>query len=117
MANYLALIYGDESVWRSQTEDEARENGRRHEAFARLAGSAVLGGAELDETKSARCIRSDAQGRQAVTDGPFLETKEVLGGYYLLEAKDMDAAISLARQLPEASAAHSGVEVRPLVNS
>jgi len=117
MAKYMALIYGDESVWLSQTEDEARENGQRHEAFAEIAGAAVLAGAELDATKSARSIRSDAGGHQTVTDGPFVEAKEVLGGYYLLEAADLDAAISLARRLPEASAAHSGVEVRPLVSN
>lgn len=117
MAKYMALIYGDESAWLHLTEDEARQNGQRHDAFAEFAGPAVLGGAELDRTVSAKSVRSDGQGRQTVTDGPFVEAKEVLGGYYLLEADDLDAAISLARRLPEASVAHSGVEVRPLVSN
>jgi hypothetical protein len=113
----MALIYGDESVWTNMSEDEGRENGERHRAFAELAGPAVVGGAELDETRTARSIRSDAAGRQAVTDGPFAETKEVLGGYYVLEADHLDAAVELARHLPEASAPHGGVEVRPLVSN
>lgn len=115
MAKYLVLIYGDEAVWDAQSEDEARENMERHGAFGAHAGKAVLDGAELHRTSTATSIRGDAQGTQSVTDGPFLETKEALGGFYLLEAADLDEAIALARQVPEASKPHSGVEVRPVV--
>ncbi|MGI8578083.1 MAG: YciI family protein [Nocardioidaceae bacterium] len=111
------LIYGDEHIWTSQSEEESRQNGEQHQAFAAFAGSAVQDGAELDETRTARSIRSDTQGQQIVTDGPFLETKEVFGSYYLLQAEDMDAAVALARRVPEASASHSGVEVRALVTN
>jgi hypothetical protein len=61
-------------------------------------------------------LRTDPAGRLTTTDGPFLETKEALGGYYVHEASDLDEAIALASRLPEVSGGHSGVEVRPLVN-
>jgi hypothetical protein len=117
MAKYMALIYGDESAWRNLTQAQARENGERHRAFAELAGTAVLAGAELDSTDTARSIRSGPDGHPLVSDGPFVETTEVLGGYYVLEAEDLDAAVALAARLPEASVSHSGVEVRPLVGN
>jgi hypothetical protein len=117
MAKYMALIYGDESVWRNLTQAQADENGEGHRAFAALAGTAVVAGAELDSTDTARSIRSGPDGRPSVTDGPFVETTHVLGGYYVLEAEDLDAAVALAARLPEASVSHSGVEVRPLVGN
>ncbi len=55
-------------------------------------------------------------GRVITTDGPFLETKEALGGYYRLEASDLDEVIALASQLPVVRAGHSGVEIRPVVD-
>ncbi|MFG1885671.1 YciI family protein [Micromonospora sp. NPDC049102] len=55
-------------------------------------------------------------GQIRTTDGPFLETKEVLGGYYLVEAADLDEVLSLATLLPEVRASHSGVEIRPVVD-
>ncbi|MGH2464926.1 MAG: YciI family protein, partial [Candidatus Limnocylindrales bacterium] len=60
-------------------------------------------------------IRAGKSGKATATDGPFLETKEVVGGYYVFEAADIDEAIALAAQLPEASAPHGGVEIRPIV--
>jgi hypothetical protein len=62
----------------------------------------------------ATSLRPGSGGRPAITDGPFLETKEVLGGFYVLDASDLDEAISLASELPEVSVDHSGVEIRPL---
>src|SRR3954451_13441839 len=114
MAKYLVLIYGDAHTWAEASEQWQKDNEAGHAAFNAAAGSAVLGGNELETVDRAVTLRPDSSGRPARTDGPFLETKEVLGGYYLLEAKDMDEAITLAGQIPEASAPTSGVEIRPI---
>ena len=65
------------------------------------AGDAVIGGNALEASTTATSVRSDPAGRPAVTDGPFLATKEALGGYHLLEAADLDEAIALAKRIPE----------------
>ena len=114
MPQYLVLIYGDEQTWDGWTEEQAQANGEAHGRFNERAGAAVLGGAELERPRAARSVRRGRDGRPAVTDGPFVETKEVLGGYYLLEAADLDAAVALAAHVPEALAEGSGVEVRPI---
>ncbi len=114
MAKYLALIYGDEATWQAWTPAEEAANSARHGTFIAAAGPAVLAGNALDATTTATSVRAGKAKRPVVTDGPFHETKEVLGGYYLLEAGDLDAAIALARQIPEASAPGSGVEIRPV---
>ena len=76
----------------------------------------VLGGEELQNTATSTTFRTDSADGFITTDGPFLETKEVLGGFYLLEASDLDEAIKLASHLPEVHAGHSGVEIRPVVD-
>ncbi|MDT4915035.1 MAG: hypothetical protein QOC66_4163 [Pseudonocardiales bacterium] len=114
MAKYLVLIYGDAKTWADASEAWQRENSAGHEAFNAAAGSAVLGGNELQPATQAVTLRVNSAGRPTPTDGPFLETKEVLGGYYLLEAADLDAAIELAGRIPEASAPSSAVEIRPV---
>jgi hypothetical protein len=114
MAKYLVLIYGDEQTWAGRSAQESAANTERHNAFMAAAGTAVIGGNALQSSATATSLRADLDGRPAVTDGPFLETKEVLGGYYLLEAADLDEAIALARRIPEASAPASGVEIRPV---
>jgi len=116
MAKYLVLIYGDEQLWEARSEQERRANEAAHGRFAAAAGDGVLGGEELMSTSTATSLRGSATGSPTTTDGPFLETKEVLGGYYVLEAPDLDAVIALARLLPEVSASHSGVEIRPIVD-
>jgi hypothetical protein len=115
MAKYLILIYGDEQQWAQESAQERQRIDEGHAAFAGKAGAAVLNGGELQPTSSATSVRAGSAGRPTITDGPFLEAKEVLGGYYLLEAADLDEAIALAEQLPEVAADHSGVEIRPLV--
>jgi hypothetical protein len=114
MAKYLVLIYGDETIWEGWSPEEQEANGSAHAAFAARAGSAVIGGHQLESAGAATTIRADADGRPTATDGPFLETKEVLGGYYLLEAAGMEEAVELASGLREASAPSSGVEIRPV---
>jgi hypothetical protein len=115
MAKYLVLIYGDERRWEAAPAEERARIVDGHAAFRAKAGAAVLASGELEATGTATSLRSGAGGRPAITDGPFLETKEVLGGFYVLDAADLDEAISLAAGLPELSQDHSGVEVRPLV--
>lgn len=85
-------------------------------AFGERAGAAIVGGAALlgPETATTLEVRGGADGDLVQTDGPYAETKEFLGGFYLLEAEDLDAAAALARHIP---AAFDGgrVEVRPLM--
>jgi hypothetical protein len=64
----------------------------------------------------ATTLRSDGAGGVLATDGPFAETKEQVGGFYLLEASSLDEAVKLASMLPEVRASHSGVEIRPVVD-
>ncbi|MEV4414371.1 YciI family protein [Catellatospora sp. NPDC049609] len=116
MAKYLILIYGDERQWAAMSPQEVQQLHEAHRAFAAAAGSALLGGAELEPADIATTLRADPAGRPAVTDGPFLETKEAVGGYYLVEAADLDEVIGLASRLYEVSAGHSGVEIRPVVD-
>jgi hypothetical protein len=114
MAKYLLLIYGNEQIWDAMSAQERADVEAGHAAFAAAAGDAVLSGHELLPTTTATSLRGSVGGRPTPTDGPFAETKEALGGYYVVEAPDLDAAITLAERLPETSASHSGVEIRPL---
>jgi len=115
MAKYLILIYGDEQQWADMSDSEQQKLNEAHIAFRAAAGDAVLGGHELEPVSTATTLRADATGRLSPTDGPFLETKEGLGGYYVLEAADLDEVISLAGRLREVYAGHSAVEIRPIV--
>jgi hypothetical protein len=115
MAKYLVLIYGDEQQWAAMSTDERKKLDAAHRSFSEAAGARVLGAAELEPAAVATTLRTDSAGQLSITDGPFLETKEAAGGYYLLEAADLDEVIKLASGLYEVSAGHSGVEIRPLV--
>jgi hypothetical protein len=105
----LALIYGDESRWDSLGEEERQAVYARYRAFGESAGDKVLDGAELAATRSATTVRV-RDGETIVTDGPFAETKEALGGFYLLECADLDEAAELAAQIP--GAATGAIELR-----
>ncbi|MFI5907651.1 YciI family protein [Dactylosporangium sp. NPDC051541] len=109
MAKYLLLIYGDEQRWDAETAEERAAKDAGHRAFAAAAGPALLTGQELEPSATATTLRPTP------TDGPFLETKEALGGFYVIEAADLDAALALAALLPELRSGHCGVEVRPIV--
>jgi hypothetical protein len=112
MAQYLVLIYENESGWAEADKATWDQTMAGHEAFAQAAGDALKGGNALQPTSTATTILKDGAGGFTITDGPFVETKEALGGYYLLEAPDLDAAIALAKQVP---ATFGGVEVRPIM--
>ncbi|MFG1839623.1 YciI family protein [Micromonospora sp. DT228] len=116
MAKYMILIYGDAQQWDAMTDEQWKAHDAAHVAFVAEAGERILGGQQLEPAPTATALRSDALGQLDTTDGPFLETKEALGGYYLLEAADLDEVLSLAALLPEVRAAHSGVEIRPVVD-
>jgi hypothetical protein len=110
---YLALIYGDASRWETMSAEDREAVYARYNAFSeegRRAG-VVLGGAELAPTRDATTVRvRDAE--TLVTDGPYAEVKEALGGYYLLECPSFDEALDWAARIPGAE--HGAVEVRPL---
>lgn len=116
MTKYMILLYGDERQWEAMTPEQRKAHTAAHEAFTAEAGSAILGGEELEPATIATTMRSGGSGRVTTTDGPFLETKEALGGFYLLEAADLDAVTALASLLPESRDGHSGVEIRPVVD-
>jgi hypothetical protein len=107
---YALLIYGNEKVWESRDESELQQNHERHARYMELLRSrnAMAGGEELTRSATATTVRNGDSG--SVTDGPYAETAEQLGGFYLIEAADLDEAIELARRLPEPI-----VEIRPVV--
>jgi hypothetical protein len=115
MAKYLILIYGDEQRWDAMTPEQVSAHHAAHRAFSGAAGAAVLGGEQLESSSVATSLRADPAGGYTTTDGPFLETKEALGGYYVIDVPDLDAAVALVARLPEVAADHSGVEIRPIV--
>ena len=110
MARFLALIYDDEQKW-AQGAPETAAASAAHKTFGETRAAAILGGNALQPTATATSVRTDEDGTVQVTDGPFVETKEVLGGYYLLEAPDLDAAVEIATEIP---APFGAVEVRPI---
>lgn len=107
MAQYLILIYENEADYDSADQSVFQEVMDAHNRFAEQVGERLLGGNALQPTQAATTIRGDV-----VTDGPFVETKEVLGGYYLIEAKDLDEALAIGKLCP---ARFGGVEVRPVM--
>jgi hypothetical protein len=111
MAKYVVLLYQDETRSDHLTDDERGDLLARHGAFQQKHGGAVVTGDALQRAASARTIQV-GDGSMAVTDGPFVETKEALGGFYVIEAADLDEAISIAQDVP---APHGGVEVRPVM--
>ena len=113
MGKYLVMIYDNEAAWAAADPSVAETNHKNHPAFAAANGAALRGGAQLGESSTATSIRSDGNGGFVVTDGTFVETKEVMGGYYLIEAADLDEALSIAKQVPSPM---GGVEVRPVIN-
>jgi hypothetical protein len=106
---YALLIYGDESA------PPAPDESAKYMAFGEEATAAgvMKGGEGLDPTSTATTVRV-RDGERMLTDGPFAETREALGGFYLIEAEDLDGAIEWAAKIPGAST--GCVEVRPLMD-
>jgi hypothetical protein len=111
MSQYLVLIYHNEQQYGGADDAALGEIMAGHQKFGMNNEKAIAGGNALQATSTATTIRPDGRGDFVVTDGPFAETKEVLGGYYLIDAADLDEAISIAKQVPSPFGC---VEVRPI---
>ena len=115
MAEYMILIYDNEAAWASAGQEEfdrmLAAHNRFQEQVAQLGGTIVSSKA-LQPSSTATTVRGDV-----VTDGPFAETKEGLGGYYLVDVEDEDRAVELARQIPDAGIEGLALEVRPVMFS
>jgi hypothetical protein len=113
---YMLLIYDNEKAWQAFTEEERQAGYAEYRKFTEdiVKSGHYRAGSELMPTTRATTVRV-RDGKRMVTDGPFAETREQLGGYYLIEAKDLDEATAIAARIPSA---HSGsIEVRPLAPS
>lgn len=110
---YLMLVYGQESGWTSMTPEQQAAGVEQYARFGQeLKDSGkLLGSNRLTPVASATTVRV-RDGKRVVTDGPYAETKEQLGGYFLIEAKDLDEAIAISARCPGAH--HGTVEVRPV---
>ena len=113
---YMLLIHEDEQAFQGLTEAERQAIYAEYRKFSEeiAASGHYIGGSELQPTATATTVRL-RDGKRLVTDGPFAETREQLGGYYLVEARNLDDAIALAARIP--SARTGTVEVRPLAPS
>jgi hypothetical protein len=111
---YLFLLYENEQAWASMPQAETDAMMREYFAFtdSYTKSGHVLGGNALQPTQTATTVRV-RNSKVSTTDGPFAETREQLGGYYLIEAKDLNEAIQLAAKIPGART--GGIEVRPIM--
>jgi hypothetical protein len=111
---YMLLIYGEPGRWESLSDELREAVYADYMAFGKELAerNAYVDGSELQSTATATSIRV-RDGEALVTDGPFAETKEALGGYYLIDVESLDEAIELAAKIPGAK--HGTVEVRPVV--
>jgi hypothetical protein len=115
LMKYLLTLYGDESRYADFTPEQMAENMKSWDRYTQDAIDAGvhLGGEGLQPSATATTVKLEKSGDQIVSDGPFAETKEQLGGFYLLDCKDLDDAIAWAKRIP----LHEGtVEVRPVMD-
>jgi len=110
---YLLMLYGDESAWPKMTKEQQEQGVAAFRSYSEaLSKAGVLKGSNrLQPTTSATTVRAP-NGKPQVLDGPYIDTKEQLAGYYLIDVADLDAAISWAARCPGAS--YGTVEVRPV---
>lgn len=106
---FVALIHADQDAWESATDEERQAIYQRYMDFSER--DEVVGGAELQSTTTATTVRV-RNGDSTVTDGPYAETKEALGGLFILECDSIDEACRLAAEIPAAE--HGAIEVRPV---
>ena len=111
---YMLLIYNDPTTRNTLSEGEAQEMFGKYFAFTQriVESGEFISGDPLQGLETATTVRVRG-GKTASTDGPFAETKELLGGYYLVDCKDLDRAIELAAQIPDARL--GSVEIRPIM--
>jgi hypothetical protein len=112
MARYVFLMYDAEDWYDTADDQSVIDEMRLHEEFmaaVQEAGASVVGGEALERSSTASTVRHGEDGA-LVTDGPFADTKEALGGFYVIDAPDLDVALRLARACPAGN-----VEVRPVM--
>ncbi len=111
---YLLLIYENEQIYEKMTQAEKDAFMQEYFKFTEdlRTEKKLVGGEALEPIATATTVRL-RNGKAVTTDGPFAETREQLGGYFLVEAKDLDEARALAARVP--SARHGSVEVRPIM--
>jgi hypothetical protein len=110
---YLLMLYSEEAGWSQMTQAEQEQGVAAYKAYSEaLTEAGVMKGSNrLQPVSSATTVRI-ADGKSQVLDGPYVDSKEQLGGYYLIDVPDLDAALSWAARCPGAS--HGVVEVRPV---
>jgi hypothetical protein len=111
---YALLIYANEQAWASQTEEQAQAQYQDYMAFTKdvVDRGIMRSGEALQPTATATTVRVRG-GETLSTDGPFAETKEQLGGFYVVECKDLDEAIEVAARIPDVRG--GSIEVRPIL--
>jgi hypothetical protein len=111
---WVLLLYQDEAEWMNQSEAETEAEMKEYFALDETltAEGVQRGGEALQPTTQATSVRV-RDGQVMVTDGPFAETREQLGGYYVIEADDLETAIGVARRIP--AAREGTVEIRPVL--
>ena len=115
MTQYMFMLIDDEAWHDNMSEESWAEAMQAHGAFAEAveaAGARVLDGNALERSSSATTVRNTPGESPLTTDGPFIETKEAIGGYYVIEAADLDQALALAAKCPSPI-----IEVRPVLNT
>jgi hypothetical protein len=112
---YILLIYSDEQKWNSATPAEMQRVYEGHDAYGKAleAAGVMRGGYELKPVTTATTLRFDG-GKPTTLDGPFAETKEQLGGYYVIEVDNLEQALEWAAKMPGMDVSGGSVEVRPL---
>jgi hypothetical protein len=111
---YALLIYASEQDWASQTEEESQAVNQEYMTFTKdiIDRGLMKGGEALQPTSTATSVRV-RNGDTLTTDGPFAETKDQLGGFYLVDCKDLDEAVEVAAGIPDAR--RGTIEVRPIM--
>jgi hypothetical protein len=102
MTEYVVLLPGDEAAWAAATEDQRQSTYQRHREFSKLLeerGHRVTGGSELSHSSEAKVLRTDSDGNQTITDGPYSEAVEQLTGFYIIDTSDLDDLIEVCRVL------------------
>jgi hypothetical protein len=113
---YALLIYANEQDWANQSEEQAQTQFQDYMAFTKdiVDRGIMKSGEALQPTSTATTVRV-RNGETISTDGPFAETKEQLGGYYVVECKDLDEAIEVAARIPDVRG--GSIEVRPIMET
>ncbi len=115
MTQYMFMLFDDESFYDDLSEESWRQAMMRHGDFVaavEAAGARITGGDALLRTTTATTVRNREGADPIVTDGPFIETKEALGGYYMIDCRDLDQAIELAAKCPS-----TVIEIRPVMDT